>query len=93
MKIQLYSSTIRRKEMDAVLSCLVEEKTGPGELNLRLVQSVKEFFVKNGIEESRITVSGMSKADIKKTSNEMIKKDEVKTVKIEITITGTQVIK
>ena len=35
----------------------------------------------------------MSKADIKKTSNEMIKKDEVKTVKIEITITGTQIIK
>ena len=49
MKIQLYSSTIRRKEMDAVLSCLVEEKTGPGELNLRLVQSVKEFFGVSGV--------------------------------------------
>lgn len=40
--IQTYSSTIRRKEMDAVLTCLVEEKTGPGELNERLVQLVKE---------------------------------------------------
>ena len=49
MKIQLYSSTIRRKEMDAVLSCLVEEKTGPGELNLRLVQSVKEYFGVSGV--------------------------------------------
>ena len=48
MKVQLYSSTIRRKEMDAVLSCMVEEKTGPGELNLRLVQSVKEFFGVSG---------------------------------------------
>lgn len=63
------------------------------ETSLERAKSVKEFFVKNGIEESRITVSGMSKADIKKTSNEMIKKDEVKTVKIEITITGTQIIK
>jgi outer membrane protein OmpA-like peptidoglycan-associated protein len=63
------------------------------ETSLQRAKSVKEFFVKNGIEESRITVSGMSKADIKKTSNEMIKKDEVKTVKIEITITGTQIIK
>lgn len=49
MKVQLYSSTIRRKEMDAVLSCLVEEKTGPGEINLRLVQSVKEFFGVSGV--------------------------------------------
>ena len=48
MKIQVYSSTIRRKEMDAVLSCMVEEKTGPGELNSRLVQSVKEFFGLSG---------------------------------------------
>lgn len=44
MKIQTYSSTIRRKEMDAVLTCLVDEKIGPGELNGRLVQTVKEFF-------------------------------------------------
>ncbi|MCR4940755.1 MAG: DegT/DnrJ/EryC1/StrS family aminotransferase [Treponemataceae bacterium] len=44
MSIQTYSSTIRRKEMDAVLTCMVDEKTGPGELNLRLVQQVKDYF-------------------------------------------------
>ena len=33
--IQTYSSTIRRKEMDAVLTCMVDEKIGPGELNAR----------------------------------------------------------
>ena len=43
--IQTYSTTIRRKEMDAVLTCMVDEKIGPGELNLRFLSSVKEFFV------------------------------------------------
>lgn len=41
--IQTFSSTIRRKEMDAVLTCMVDEKIGPGELNTRLIQTVKEF--------------------------------------------------
>ena len=40
--IQTFSSTIRRKEMDAVLTCMVDEKIGPGELNQKLVQTVKE---------------------------------------------------
>lgn len=40
--IQTFSPTIRRKEMDAVLTCMVDEKLGPGELNAKLVQSVKE---------------------------------------------------
>lgn len=44
MKIPVTSSTIRRKEMDAVLSCMVSEKIGPGELNLRLQQQVKDSF-------------------------------------------------
>ncbi len=44
MKIQTYSSTIRRREMDAVLTCMVDEKIGPGELNVRLVQTAKEYF-------------------------------------------------
>lgn len=44
MKVKVYSSTIRRKEMDAVLTCLVDEKTGPGELNSQLVQYTKEFY-------------------------------------------------
>lgn len=42
--IQTFSSTIRRKEMDAVLTCMVDEKIGPGEINARLIQTVKEFF-------------------------------------------------
>jgi len=42
--IQTYSTTIRRREMDAVLTCMVDEKIGPGELNTRLIQQVKEFF-------------------------------------------------
>ena len=41
--IQTFSSTIRRKEMDAVLTCMVDEKLGPGELNTKLIQTVKEF--------------------------------------------------
>ncbi len=44
MKIPVTSSTIRRREMDAVLSCMVSEKIGPGELNLRLQQQVKDSF-------------------------------------------------
>lgn len=46
--IQTYSSTIRRREMDAVLTCMVDEKIGPGEMARRLVQSVKEFFSVDG---------------------------------------------
>ena len=42
--IQTFSSTIRRREMDAVLTCMVDEKIGPGEINARLIQGVKEFF-------------------------------------------------
>ena len=46
--IQTFSSTIRRREMDAVLTCMVDEKIGPGELNRRLIQAVKEFFSCDG---------------------------------------------
>ena len=46
--IQTYSTTIRRKEMDAVLTCMVDEKIGPGELNIRLIQQVKETFKCDG---------------------------------------------
>lgn len=42
--IQTFSSTIRRREMDAVLTCMVDEKIGPGEINSRLITTVKEFF-------------------------------------------------
>ncbi len=42
MKIPVFSSTIRRKEMDAVLTCMVAERVGPGEMNQRFSQTVKE---------------------------------------------------
>jgi perosamine synthetase len=42
MKIEVYSPTIRRKEMDAVLTAMVEEKIGPGDKNRLLIQTAKE---------------------------------------------------
>ncbi|MDR0443142.1 MAG: DegT/DnrJ/EryC1/StrS family aminotransferase [Treponema sp.] len=42
MKIEVYSPTIRRKEMDAVLTAMVEEKIGPGERSRLLIQTAKE---------------------------------------------------
>lgn len=46
--IRTYSTTIRRREMDAVLTCMVDEKIGPGDLNTRLIQTVKEFLKCDG---------------------------------------------
>ncbi|MDR2738887.1 MAG: DegT/DnrJ/EryC1/StrS family aminotransferase [Treponema sp.] len=42
MKTEVYSPTIRRKEMEAVLTALVEGKIGPGEHTQSLVQIAKE---------------------------------------------------
>jgi len=42
MKIEVYSPTIRRKEMDAVLTAMVEEKIGVGDRNRLLIQTAKE---------------------------------------------------
>jgi dTDP-4-amino-4,6-dideoxygalactose transaminase len=44
MKIELYSPTIRRKEMDAVLTTMVEDKIGPGERGRLLLHTAKEHF-------------------------------------------------
>jgi dTDP-4-amino-4,6-dideoxygalactose transaminase len=44
MKIEVHSPTIRRKEMDAVLTVLVEEKIGPGEQSQRLIQIAKSHL-------------------------------------------------
>lgn len=41
--IQTYSPTIRRREMEAVLTCMVDEKIGPGEMSQRLIQTIKEY--------------------------------------------------
>ena len=42
MKIEVYSPTIRRKEMDAVLTAMVEDKIGPGEQAKFLIHTAKE---------------------------------------------------
>lgn len=44
MLIPLFSPTIRRSEMDAVLTCMVDEKVGPGEISERLVKKACEYF-------------------------------------------------
>ena len=48
MSIPVYSSTIRRSEMDAVLTCMVEEKIGPGEMNQKLIKLVRELYEVEG---------------------------------------------
>ncbi|MEL3913224.1 DegT/DnrJ/EryC1/StrS family aminotransferase [Treponema pedis] len=48
MKIPVYSSTIRRSEMDAVLTCMVEEKIGPGEMSQKLIKQICETFSVSG---------------------------------------------
>ncbi len=60
--IQTFSSTIRRKEMDAVLTCMVEEKTGPGELNAKFIQSLKEFTGCDGAVAFRTPLIALSYA-------------------------------
>jgi dTDP-4-amino-4,6-dideoxygalactose transaminase len=42
MKIEVYSPTIRRKEMDAVLTAMVEDRIGPGDHAKFLVQTARE---------------------------------------------------
>ena len=42
MKIEHYSPTIRRKEMDAVLTAMVEDQIGPGERSRLLIHTAKE---------------------------------------------------
>jgi dTDP-4-amino-4,6-dideoxygalactose transaminase len=44
MKIEVYSPTIRRKEMDAVLTAMVEDQIGPGERARLLLQTAKEHI-------------------------------------------------
>ncbi|GHV88982.1 aminotransferase [Spirochaetia bacterium] len=44
MNIEVYSPTIRRKEMDAVLTAMVEDKIGPGEQAHLLIQIAKEHL-------------------------------------------------
>ena len=42
MKIEVHSPTIRRKEMDAVLTAMVEDQIGPGDRSKLLIQTARE---------------------------------------------------
>jgi dTDP-4-amino-4,6-dideoxygalactose transaminase len=42
LKVEVYSPTIRRKEMDAVLTAMVEDRIGPGEQAKFLIQIARE---------------------------------------------------
>jgi len=42
MKIEVYSPTIKRKEMDAVLTTMVEDQVGPGEHTQFLIHTAKD---------------------------------------------------
>ena len=44
MKTSLYSPTICRSEMEAVLTRMVEERVGPGEVNVALSNAVAGYF-------------------------------------------------
>lgn len=44
MKIDSFSPTIRRKEMDAVLTTMVQERIGPGEQAQKLIQYARELI-------------------------------------------------
>lgn len=60
--IRTFSSTIRRREMDAVLTCMVDEKIGPGELNVKLIQTVKESLGCDGAVALRSPAVALSNA-------------------------------
>lgn len=59
------------------------------QVSLARAQSIKEFFVKNGIDAKRIEVAGMSPAEIKRAGNAAFdKKKGKKDIKAELIITS-----
>lgn len=59
------------------------------ELSLKRAQSVKDFFVKNGIEEDRMTVAGMTQNEIKRSAAAALNKGQsFSETKIKLIITG-----
>ncbi len=62
MPIPVCSSTIRRSEMDAVLTCMVEEKIGPGEMNQKLIKLVREMYAAEGAVALRSPAMALSYA-------------------------------
>jgi len=58
-------------------------------LSIARAQSVKDFFVKNGISADRITVAGMTVNEIKRAATAALNKGQTfKDTKVEIIITG-----
>lgn len=70
--IPLHSTTIRRREMDAVLTCMVDEKIGPGEMNERLVQGVKDFFMRQTLCGGKEGAGDAADAKKRKTLSSII---------------------
>lgn len=62
MKLPVYSSTIRRKEMDAVLTTMVSERIGPGEMNQKLSLFAREVFSCEGVGAFRSTAIALEYA-------------------------------
>lgn len=60
--IQIFSPTIRRKEMDSVLTCMVDEKIGPGEINEKFVSEIKAFSDCAGAVIFRNTSTALNRA-------------------------------
>ena len=48
MAIPVFNPTIRRKEMDSVLNCLVSDQIGPGALSQKLLDGLKKHLDHNG---------------------------------------------
>ena len=48
--IATFKPTIKRRDMDAVLNCLVSEEIGPGELSATLVKQLSSYLGISGEE-------------------------------------------
>ena len=58
-------------------------------LSLERAKSVKEYFIKNGIEADRITTAGMTKNEIKRAAAAALDKNGgFSGIKVELIITG-----
>ena len=55
--------------------------------SLERAVSVKNFFIKNGISEDRMTVSGMTQSEVKRTAAAMLSPEGASSKKIELIIT------
>ncbi|MBR1799238.1 MAG: OmpA family protein [Bacteroidales bacterium] len=59
-------------------------------LSLDRAKAVKDYFVRNGIEASRITTAGMTRNEIKRAAASVLDKNgSFSTTKVELIVTGT----